>query len=114
MTNLWVFGHSLCLPFNLSKLSTGWAEQLAEKNNLVLLNYAQPGADNFFIYSSFLNNRSNIKHDDIVIIGWSHYSRKSFVLDRSNKNQTNLLDSSLLYNSNGIEFIRSNNPINGA
>jgi len=113
MSNLWIFGHSLCLPFNLAESSHSWAEQLADKNNLRLLNYAQPGADNFFIYSSFLNNRSFIKENDIAIIGWSHYSRKSFVLDRSNKNQTDLLDSSLLYHSNGIEFIRNNNPING-
>lgn len=113
MNNLWVFGHSLCLPFNLEKSATGWVDLLAEKNNLNPLNYSQPGADNFYIYRSFLNNKKFIKENDIVIIGWSHYSRKSFVLDRNNKNQTALIDTSLVYKSNGIEFIRNNNPING-
>ena len=91
----------------------GWADFLAETNNLQLVNCAEPGADNFFIYSSFLNNKKFIKEDDIVIVGWSHYSRKSFVLDRTNKNQTNLINTSLVYNSNGLEFIRNNNPVNG-
>jgi len=113
MNNLWIFGHSLCLPFNLENSKPGWVELLAEKNNLTPLNYAQPGADNFFIYSSFLNNKKFIKENDIVVVGWSHYSRKSFVLDRDNQNQTNVIDTSLVYDNNGIEFIRSNNPVNG-
>ena len=113
MKTLWVFGHSGCLPYELKEAAPGWTEVLAEKNKLNLVNFSELGADNFFIYSSFCNNKSFIKENDVVIIGWSHYSRKSFVLDRKNKNQINILDTSYLYTVNGTEFIRSKNVPNG-
>ena len=109
---LWLFGHSLCLPFGLEN-EPGWGDLLAQDLGAELINLARPGVDNFYIYYCYQQALTHIAPEDYVVIGWSHYSRKSFVLDRSNKNQIDLLDSSLLYHSNGIEFIRSKNPING-
>ena len=107
MSTLWVFGHSICLPFNLTDC-TGWSDLLSKKLNVNCVNLAEPGADNFYIYDSFLKNKDSIKENDIVVIGWSHYSRKSFVLDRTNPAQTAVIDNSLLYKSKNTEFIRSN------
>ena len=107
MQTLWVFGHSLCLPFNLEH-EIGWPTILAKKLNVQCINFSEPGADNFYIYSSFLKNRCNIDSNDIVIIGWSHYSRKTFVLDRDNLAQSSVIKNSMLYNKlENTEFIRS-------
>ena len=106
MNTLWVFGHSVCLPFSLNDCA-GWADTVSKKLNVNCVNLAESGADNFYIYDSFLKNKHNITPNDTVIIGWSHYSRKSFVLDRSNPAQMAAVDHSLLYKSNGVEFIRS-------
>lgn len=108
MKTLWIFGHSHSLPFLLKNEHDGWPTILAKKLNVQCINFSEPGADNFYIYSSFLKNRCNIDNEDIVIIGWSHYSRKSFVLDRSNSAQVSVIKNSLLYNKlENTEFIRS-------
>jgi len=106
---LWIFGHSVCLPYNLNDPNNGWDRLLAKKLNYNLINLAQPGSDNFYIYQCYLQHKEHIKKEDTVLIAWSHYSRKSFVLDRNNTAQTNVLDKSLLYKTKDIEFIRKEN-----
>jgi len=80
---LWIFGQSMCLPHGLNE-EQGWPWLLSRQLNIDYKNFAQPGADNFFIYHTFLENCSLITQDDLVIIGWSHPNRKSFVLDDKN------------------------------
>ena len=106
---LWVFGHSVCLPTDLENTKDGWPELLSKKLGIGYKNFAQPAADNFYIYSSYVENKKHIQPSDIVIVGWSHPNRKSFVLDRENSNHMLILNESLTYNVNGIEFIRSKN-----
>ena len=110
MSTLWVFGHSMCLPFSLNDCK-GWADTVSKTLNVNCINLAEPGADNFYIYNSFIKNKDNIKETDIVIIGWSHYSRKSFILDRNNPAHMDALNNSLLYKLKDTEFIRSNGVI---
>jgi hypothetical protein len=106
---LWIFGHSVCLPYGLESESLGWAEILGKELGAEVKNFAQPGADNFYIYASYQQNQNLIQVQDKVIVGWSHPSRKSFVLDRTNSNHVSVLDQSLIYQLDQCELIRSNN-----
>jgi len=106
---LWVFGDSLSLAYHVE--SKGWPELLAGKLNCEYTNFAQPAADNFFIYSSYLHALPEIKSNDIVVIGWSHPSRKSFVFDKSNPEHLKSVETSHIYKTD-IEFIRSKNQLN--
>ena len=108
-STLWIFGHSVCLPFNLESPDDGWDILLSKKLDYNLVNLARPATDNFFIYQCYLQNKSKIKKQDTVLISWSHYSRKSFVLDRTNQQQLDVLDQSLIYKTNNYEFIRGVN-----
>lgn len=107
---LWVFGSSLCLPFNLKPSAKAWPELLAHKLDADCVNFSQPGADNFFIYQCYLYNKKNIKNTDILIIVWSHYSRKCFVYEKNNPEHNNVYDQSLKYQTGSNTFIRNNNP----
>jgi hypothetical protein len=109
---LWIFGQSMSTPHKVDTLE-GWPSLLAKKLSTEYITFAQPGADNFYIYSTFLEQADNIADDDIVVIGWSHPNRKSFVLDRDNPGHQNVIDKSLVYKTPTREFIRSNNPIPG-
>jgi hypothetical protein len=107
---LWVFGDSLSLPFNIDP-EYGWANLLAKRLNCEVENLAMSAADNFYIYSVYRHTLPRISQNDIVIVGWSHPSRKTFILDRSNPAHVDSLKHSILYNNTGIEFIRSNNQV---
>jgi hypothetical protein len=113
MKKLWIFGHSLCLPFNLQNKDSGWDTKLSKILNCECKNYAEPGADNFFIYKTFLDHKQEIKDCDIVVVGWSHYSRKVFELNKNNPNHVDCLSSSLIYHTSQTSFFRSNNANNG-
>jgi hypothetical protein len=108
---LWVFGHSFSLPFNLSNENFGWPVLLSEKLNFSLKNFAQPGADNFFVYQSYKFEEKNINKNDIVIIGWSHPSRKTFILDQKNKEHTDAAKNGLIYELGEYIYFRSNNTV---
>jgi len=80
--NIWIFGHSACLPHGIDNVNECWTKQLQlsiNANQLFVL--AKEGVDNLFIYHSILSNINQIQHDDIVIVGWSHPSRKCFISD---------------------------------
>lgn len=106
---LWIFGHSVCLPYNLTHEQDGWPHILAQNLGAKLENFSQLAADNFYIYASFQQNVNQINQNDIVIVGWSHPSRKSFVLDRQNPNHLDVLDQSLIYTLQNCELMRSLN-----
>ena len=110
---LWVFGDSLSLPYHLDSESSGWPSIVANNLNCEIVNFAKPAADNFYIYSSYQYALPDIKNTDIVVIGWSHPSRKSFVFDQTNPLHTSLLSDSYVYETD-IKFIRSKNPLNDA
>jgi hypothetical protein len=103
---LWIFGNSMCTAYKLSE-HQGWPFLLANDLDVDYQNYAQPAVDNFYIYQSFLSKLKDIKDNDIVVIGWSHPSRKTFTLDRQNKSHVDILPYSLHYICNNREFIRS-------
>lgn len=113
MRKLWIFGHSLCLPFNLKNPQDGWDQKLANELDVELINVAAPAVDNFYIYYKFLELRKKINPTDFVIIGWSHYSRKVFVVDPSNNKHQKLFNSSLIYQTEKATFMRNKNTIDG-
>ena len=102
---LWVFGQSHCLPYSLKNRKDGWDRQLAYQLDCRLRNFAEPAADNLFIFSSLLGQIKKIKHNDVIVIGWSHPSRKSFILDDARANE--LYKDSMVYNAIGNKFYRS-------
>lgn len=106
---LWIFGDSFCTAMYLPSDDLGWPIILANKLGLECSNFAKVACDNFYIYASYLANKSFIADQDLVIIGWSHPSRKSFVLDRNNPEHNVVIDQSFLYKLYQQEFIRSNN-----
>lgn len=108
---LWVFGDSLSLPYHLDSELDGWPSLVANALDCEIINFAKPAADNFYIYSSYKHALPDINSTDIVIVGWSHPSRKSFVFDDNNPMHTDLLSESYLYETD-IKFIRSKNPLN--
>jgi hypothetical protein len=110
---LWVFGTSFCLPYNIDNDSNGWPSIVAKKLSFQYKNFAQPASDNFFIYHTYLENRQKIKSTDIVIIGWSHYNRKSFVLNSYNVSQQEVIEKSIVYTTDTKKLIRSINPVRG-
>ena len=103
---LWVFGHSSCLPFNLDD-GQGWVEQLAQSLDIPYENFAEAAADNLFIYHTVMSNLDRIRSTDIVVVGWSHPNRKSFVLDRDNPNHTRALKDGSMVFDGSTEFFRS-------
>jgi len=105
---LWVFGDSLSLPFDLEHTNQGWPSLLSYKLNVELKNFAEVAADNFFIYCCYLENKKYIQSNDLVVVGWSHPSRKSFVLDRNNSTQVQVINDSYVYRARQ-EFIRKKN-----
>ena len=107
---LWIFGDSLSLPYHIDNESQGWPALLAQRLGCGFENFSKPAADNFFIYSSYNNMLSSIGSNDIVVIGWSHYSRKSFVLDHLNPAHVESEKTSYVYKTD-IEFLRSKNQL---
>lgn len=107
---LWIFGQSMSTSHKVEE-HQGWPALLANRLSIDYVTFAQPGADNFYIYSTFLENSANIAEDDIVVVGWSHPNRKSFVLDHNNNAHQTVLNQSLVYKTSSREFFRSNNPI---
>ena len=110
---LWLFGHSLCLPFGLDNETQGWGDILAHDLGIELKNLAQPAVDNFYIYYCYQQVRDSITKEDYVVIGWSHYSRKLFVFDHNNQEHVNVFGKSLTYTTPMAQFMRNNNTIIG-
>jgi len=110
---LWVFGHSLCLPFGLDNNAQGWGDLLAQDLGAELHNLAQPGVDNFYIYYCYQQVLKDIAKEDYVVIGWSHYSRKLFVVDNDNLDHMNVVEKSLTYTTPHAQFMRNGNAVTG-
>jgi len=106
---LWIFGQSMSLP-HLVDEHKFWGYLLAEGLSISYENFAQSGADNFFIYHTFLENSHLIADDDIVVIGWSHYSRKSFEYQPDNPQHIDVIDRSLKFTTKTRQLFRSYNP----
>ena len=89
---LWIFGDSFSAPLS-HKLNRYWSseyirylgyhpsifpELIARDLNLYLKNMAEPGIGNESIIDTISLNLTNIKKDDLVIIGWSAPTRWRF------------------------------------
>jgi len=109
--NIWVFGDSLSMPYHLNDGQKGWPEILSLHLNAGVKSFAKPAADNLYIYHCYKSVVQDIAENDIVIVGWSHPSRKSFVYDDKNPNHIDSIPHSFLYESKNTKFIRSRNPL---
>ena len=107
---LWIFGQSMSLP-HLVQEQQSWPAIVAKQLRCNYTNFAQHAADNFFIYHSFLENYKKIAKDDLIIIGWSHPSRKSFVFDPENPIHILAATKGLTYQTETKTLFRSFNPV---
>jgi len=83
--NIWVFGHSSCTRCGLSDTEKGWIDLISEKyNSANVYNFGEDGSDNLRIYFNIGQHLSSIQPTDVIIVGWSHPSRKTFVYDPLN------------------------------
>jgi hypothetical protein len=107
---VWVFGDSLSLPFNLPADCVSWGERLSQRLRGTYKNFARPAADNFYIYACYQAHINEILPQDVVVVGWSHHSRKTFVLDETNPRHQQVLPHSLVYDDAPYQYFRSCNP----
>lgn len=105
---VWVFGDSLSTAHGVNDRES-WPELLAQQLGTHCVNFAKSAADNLYIYHCYLYNLPHIKPGDIVVVGWTHPSRKSFVFDKDNLRQVESLSRSFLYDTTDTKFIRSRN-----
>lgn len=85
MNTLWVFGDSFSSTYSdnlhdnhkkymelkkINKIKT-WSEELSEKLQFELKNFAKGGNSNYEIFQNFCDNCDKIVENDIIIIGWS-------------------------------------------
>lgn len=108
---LWIFGHSACLPYDIQE-DHGWPALLSRKLNCEFENFAAEGADNLYIYHTICQQHQRIAEEDIVIIGWSHPNRKSFLLDRSHPRHQAALKNPVILFPGNPEFFRSQSVVN--
>ena len=78
---------------------------IRDRLNAKLKNFAKSSSDNLYIFSTILQNAYAIKKNDIVIVGWSHPARKSFVYDTVQ--HKNVLKDSIQHDTKKHKFIRS-------
>ena len=109
---LWIFGSSMCLPYKLHE-SEGWPFLLATHLCCDYVNFAEEACDNFFIYHSFLENYKKIDEKDLVIIGWSHPSRKSFVYNPKNPKHVSVVANGIMYQKQATTLFRSVHKVHG-
>jgi len=105
---IWIFGQSMCLPYGID-LHQGWDWLVSQHLDAEYKNFAQSAADNLFIYHTFLENLSSIASDDLIVIGWSHPNRKSFVLDHENPEHQDASTVGHRYTTLTQTFFRSKN-----
>jgi lysophospholipase L1-like esterase len=105
---IYVLGDSLSTAYDL-KEDQGWPYKLSKKLELDLVNLAVPAGDNFFIYNSYLSILDKINQDDIVLIGWTHFSRKTFVYDSTNPAHKEAISKGRHYKLPDVDLFRSFN-----
>lgn len=97
------------MPWKLEVPARCWTHLLAARLDKKLVLRAEEGCDNTFIYSSIMHDLPEYSSDDLIIVGWTHPNRKSFVLDKNNPlHLEEIQKGALVYKGDPIWF-RSNN-----
>ncbi len=105
---VWIFGASNCLAWRIPQQQS-WAQILSDRFGYTLVNMAADASDNLLIYHKLNKSLPNINDDDIVIVGWSHPNRKTFVFEQSNPiHQQVTRGQCIIYDDEPI-FFRSDN-----
>lgn len=108
-STLWIYGASNCLPWQLDSVDQCWPNILANDLNMSLINQAQEGCDNLYIYHCISADIARHAPNDLVVVFWTHPNRKSFVYDPENPSHINeIKNGSLVYEHDPV-FFRSNN-----
>jgi len=84
---IWIFGDSFSTNYKVD-IEQSWPEIIGTKLKKQVKNFAHEAVDNFFIYSQYLDQKADIKDDDIVIVQWTNPSRKMFIYNSDNDKHT--------------------------
>lgn len=104
---IWVFGDSFSTNYGVT-LDESWPEIIAKKLNKQVKNYAHQAVDNFFIFSNYVNKKSQIQNDDIVLLQWTIPSRKMFIFDENCKShQVAIQSDNISVTRNNLTYFRS-------
>lgn len=104
---LWIYGDSNSMAFNLDQVELSWPMIVAQQLEFELTSRAKPGVDNFFIYQSWLEDLPYIDEKDLVVIGWTHHSRKMFLIDSTHLSYAPVINHSIVHEDHGRKFVRS-------
>jgi len=109
---IWVFGCSLSTAFNV-ELDQCWPQIVAKSLGTSVNNFAHETVDNFFIYSSYINQKNNIKPDDITFLQWTTPFRKMFLYNKHNENHKRAMkEKPLTIKRNNKSYFRRINDCN--
>lgn len=104
---IWVFGDSFSTNYGVT-LDESWPEIIAKKLNKQVKNYAHQAVDNFFIFSNYVNKKSQIQNDDIVLLQWTIPSRKMFIFDKNcRSHQVAIQSDNISVTRNNLTYFRS-------
>ena len=104
---IWIFGDSFSTNYKV-KLEQSWPEIIGKKLDREVKNFAHQAVDNFFIYSNYVNQKTNIQFEDIVLLQWTIPSRKMFIFDNNNSSHKVAIESdNISITRNDITYFRS-------
>ena len=104
---IWIFGDSFSTNYQV-KLEQSWPEIIGKKLDREVKNFAHEAVDNFFIYSNYVNQKTNIQFEDIVLLQWTIPSRKMFIFDENNSSHKAAIESNSISSTrNDITYFRS-------
>lgn len=105
---IWIFGASNCLAWKVTQ-EQSWPHLVSSHFNGTLVNMAADASDNLLIYHKINKTLDQIRDEDIVIVGWSHPNRKTFVFDQTNPTHQAVIDGRCIIYQDDPIFFRSDN-----
>ena len=104
---IWVFGDSFSTNYKVD-IEQSWPEIIGVKLKQEVRNFAHQAVDNFFIYSNYVDQKSKIQSEDIVLLQWTIPSRKMFIFDENNTSHKVAVQSdNISITRNNITYFRS-------
>ena len=104
---IWIFGDSFSTNYKIP-LEQSWPEIIGKKLNREVKNFAHQAVDNFFIFHNYINQKSQIQNDDVVLLQWTIPSRKMFIFDKNcRSHQVAIQSDNISVTRNNLTYFRS-------
>jgi lysophospholipase L1-like esterase len=104
---IWIFGDSFSTNYKIP-LEQSWPEIISKKLDREVKNFAHKAVDNFFIFHNYINQKSQIQNDDVVLLQWTIPSRKMFIFDKNcRSHQVAIQSDNISVTRNNLTYFRS-------